>query len=248
MHLEVTSMYTGGKFVMTCSDVTLPVRYETLIESERERSDRYLQAILPPSIVKRVQAQEENISFQVPMASILFMDIVEFTPWCGESDPAKVMRTLNAMFKKLDALLGAKKTLTKIKCIGDCYMAAGGIFSDASQVAEHANETVMFGLESIKALVELNKELHEHLRIRVGVHTGGPIAAGVLGVGKPTFEIIGPAINMAQQMEHYGEPMHVQVTRQVQELIKGGRFPCTEKQIEIDGKSVLVYIITPMLK
>jgi class 3 adenylate cyclase len=106
----------------------------------------------------------------------------------------------------------------------------------------------MFGLESIKALVELNKELHEHLRIRVGVHTGGPIAAGVLSVGKPTFEIIGPAINMAQQMEHYGEPMHVQVTRQVQELIKGGRFHCTEKQIEIDGKNVLVYIITLMLK
>jgi hypothetical protein len=37
-------------------------------------------------------------------------------------------------------------------------------------------------------------------------------------------------------------------TRQVQELVKAGRFQASERQIEIDGKGVLVYPITLMLK
>jgi class 3 adenylate cyclase len=75
---------------------------------------------------------------------------------------------------------------------------------------------VSFGLDCLKSLEELNNELGERLRIRVGVNTGGPIVAGVIGgigSGKPTFEILGPAINMAQQMEHHGVPCQVHISR-----------------------------------
>jgi hypothetical protein len=35
-------------------------------------------------------------------------------------------------------------TVTRIKCIGDCYMAAGGIFMEANQPAVHAKDIVDF--------------------------------------------------------------------------------------------------------
>lgn len=124
-------------------------------------------------------------------------------------------------------------------------MAAGGVFSEVNVPAEHSKEVVSFGLGAIDAIREINEELSENLQIRVGVNTGGPIVAGVLGIGKPTFEILGPAINMAQQMEHHGVPMQVHVSRAVYELIYGDTFVVKERgSIEVKGGSVVTYLVS----
>jgi class 3 adenylate cyclase len=245
-YYDVTSVISNERIVLTARDATQTVRYNTLIAEERSKSDALLSSILPPSLVGRVQAGEKNISFAVQSASISFIDIVEFTPWCGSLPAATVMATLNLLFKKFDDRLGRRATLTKIKCIGDCYMSAGGIFSELNQPAVHSKDMVSFGLDAIAALQELNGEVHQTLRIRVGVNSGGPIVAGVLGVGKPTFEILGPAINMAQQMEHHGVPMLVHVSRAVYELIYGDIFQIKERgETEINTGKVVTYLVSP---
>ncbi|KAK8892771.1 hypothetical protein M9Y10_030013 [Tritrichomonas musculus] len=244
--LKVTSMMANGKFVMICQDVTQAHNYNTLILSEKQNSDKLLETILPPSLVGRVQQGEKNISLSVQSASILFSDIVSFTPWCGSLPAEKVMSTLNILFKRMDSILDTKPTMTKIKCIGDCYMAAGGIFAEINQPALHAQEVVSFGLLSIKEILNINKEIHENLRIRVGVNTGGPIVAGVLGIGKPTFEIIGPAINRAQQMEQNGIPMKVHISNSVYELICGFNFKFSNRRtIECKNEKVETYLVEP---
>jgi class 3 adenylate cyclase len=245
VYYEVTSVLSPERIVLTARDATQTVRYNTLIAEERGKSDALLASILPPSLVKRVQDGEKNISFAVQSASISFIDIVEFTPWCGSLPAATVMATLNLLFKKFDDRLGRRATLTKIKCIGDCYMSAGGIFSELNQPAVHSKDMVSFGLDAIAALEELNGEVGQHLRIRVGVNSGGPIVAGVLGVGKPTFEILGPAINMAQQMEHHGVPMLVHISRATYELVYGDIFQIKERgATEINTGTVITYLVS----
>jgi class 3 adenylate cyclase len=105
--------------------------------------------------------------------------------------------TLNALLKKFDSTSPNQSIMTRIKGIGDCYVAAGGVFCEVNQPTEHAKQVVQFGLDSLAAVHELN----EKLQIGVGLNTGGPIVAGVLGGGaaKLTFEILGPSINRAQQ-------------------------------------------------
>jgi class 3 adenylate cyclase len=237
----------GETIVYSFRDVTQTVRYNTLIAFERSKSDSMLKSILPASLVGRVQAGEKNISFAVASASVVFIDIVSFTPWCGSSQADKVMMTLNNMFKRFDANCNEYPTMTRIKCIGDCYMAAGGVFDEVNQPAEHAKQVVSLGLDCLMSIQEMNAELDETLQIRVGVNTGGPIVAGVLGggVGKPTFEILGPAINMAQQMEHHGVPMAVHVSRAVYELIYGETFAVKERgTVEVKGQMIVTYLVT----
>jgi class 3 adenylate cyclase len=237
----------GETIVYSFRDVTQRLRYNTLIAHERAKSDSMLKSILPPLLVPRVQAGEKNISFSVASASIVFIDIVSFTPWCGSSQADKVMMTLNNMFKRFDQNCGQYSTMTRIKCIGDCYMAAGGVFDEVNQPAEHAKQVVGFGLDCLTSMGEMNAELDEQLQIRVGVNTGGPIVAGVLGggAGKPTFEILGRAINMAQQMEHHGVPMMVHVSRAVYEHIYGDQFIVKERgSVEIKGGPVVTYLVS----
>jgi class 3 adenylate cyclase/PAS domain-containing protein len=247
VNLDVYEIPMGETIVYRFRDITQTVRYNMLISFERTKSDQMLKSILPPSLVSRVQAGEKNISFAVPSVSVVFMDIVSFTPWCGANQADKVMMTLNNMFKRFDGNCNSYPSLTRIKCIGDCYMAAGGVFDEVNQPAEHAKEVVSFGLDSLDSMGEMNAELGEKLQIRVGVNTGGPIVAGVLGggVGKPTFEILGPAINMAQQMEHHGVPMSVHVSRAVYELVYGDTFVVKERgAVEVKGQAVVTYLVT----
>ncbi|KAK8841085.1 hypothetical protein M9Y10_027926 [Tritrichomonas musculus] len=244
--LKASSMIACGKFIMCCKNVTQSHNYNTLIQEEKQNSDKLLNSILPPSLVTRVQEGEKNISFSVQSASILFADIVNFTPWCGSLPAEKVMSTLNILFKRFDSILDKKPTMTKIKCIGDCYMAAGGIFAQINQPSVHAKEVVSFGLLAIKEILLINDEIQQNLNIRVGVNTGGPVVAGVLGIGKPTFEIIGPAINRAQQMEQNGVPMKVHISMSVYQLICGLNFKFGQRRsIECKNEMVETYLVEP---
>ena len=245
VHLEVTVNHTSGKIVATLKDVTQIVRYNTLIREERAKADQILSTILPSSIVRRFQEGEKNISFAVQSASVVFIDVADFNTWGVSVPPATVMSTLTALFARFDSLISNKPTMTKIKSIGDCYMAAGGIFSEVNQPAEHAKEAVGFGLEAIRTTIEFGKEQSEKVRIRVGANTGGPIVAGVLTVAKPTFEIVGAPINLAQEMGSHGIPMAVHITRSVYELIYGDTFTIRERgTVEVKGGTVITYIVT----
>ena len=245
-NLQLTAYVKGKEKIFSIKDNTQTIRYNQLIAEERRRSDVMLASILPPKLVPRVQAGETDISFEVPSASVLFMDIVEFTPWCASLQADEVMLTLNKLYTEYDNLVNATSTITRIKCIGDCYMAAGGIFAEVNQPDVHARECVKFGLDSIAAVKKVNQEMNQNLRIRVGINTGGPLVAGVIGTGKPTFEIIGPVINMAQQMEHCGVPMKVHISRSVYELIYGSsQFVIKERgQIEIKNGTAITYLVS----
>ena len=237
----------GGVYILTSRDITQTVMYNKLIADERTKSDGMLASILPAKLIPRVQAGEKNISFSVQTASVLFLDVVSFTPWCGSNEAKYIMSTLNRMFKDFDAILAKHPTMTKIKCIGDCYMAAAGIFAEVNQPAVHAKDITEFGLEVIEAVEKINKDIGETLKIRVGINTGGPLVAGVIGSGggKPTFEILGPTINMAQQMEHHGVPMAVHVSRATYELIYGSNFDIKERgEVEVKQGKVQTYIVT----
>ncbi|OHT02950.1 Adenylate and Guanylate cyclase catalytic domain containing protein [Tritrichomonas foetus] len=245
IYFNATSSLVNQKLIITMRDITISVRYNTLIKEERQKSDLLLSSILPKSLVARVQNGEKNISFAVQSVTIVFMDIVSFTPWCSCFPADQVMSTLNNLFKKFDSSVGHYSTMTKIKCIGDCYMAAGGVFAEVNQPAEHAKDVVNFGLDSLEHVTSLNEELNQSLQIRVGINTGGPIVAGVLGIGKPTFEILGPVINMAQQMEHHGVPQNVHISRTVYELVYGDTFVIKERgPVEVKGGTVVTYLVS----
>jgi hypothetical protein len=109
-------------------DITSAVAADKLLREEGLKSEKLLLMILPPIIVKKLQGGGKQISFSVKSVSILFLDIVSFTPWCGSHEAAYIMGTLNRMFLEYDRLIKQYDRLMKIKCIGDCYMCAGGLF------------------------------------------------------------------------------------------------------------------------
>jgi class 3 adenylate cyclase len=231
--------------VLVMKDLSSAIASDKLLMEEGIKSRDLLLMILPPIIVSKLQSGEKSICFSVKSASIMFVDIVSFTPWCGSHTADYVMKFLNRMFLEFDRILKTYDRMIKIKCIGDCYMCSGGIFDAEDEPAGHTKQTVSFGLDIISALRLLNIELHETLRMRVGVNTGGPIVAGVLGIDKPSFDILGPAICLASKMEQKGVPMNVHIPQHSYDLIKHENFQFRDKDdIEVKGRIYHTFLVT----
>lgn len=246
-NVQIKAVNAEGLSVLALvmKDMTSTIASNKLLVEEGIKSEKLLLMILPPVIVNKLQSGAKNISFAVKSASIMFVDIVSFTPWCGSHPAAYVMRTLNRLFAEFDRILRKYDRMTKIKCIGDCYMCAGGIFDEINQPAEHAKQAISFGIDIIQALKLLNIELGEKLRIRVGVNTGGPIVAGVLGIEKPTFDILGPDICLAAMMEHHGVPNNVHIPQHCYDLVFGNMFRIKERgDVEVKGKIYHTYVVS----
>ena len=69
--------------------------------------------------------------------TLLFADVVDFTPRASLLTPEELVAFLNRIFSSFDAL-AEKHGLEKIKTIGDAYMVAAGLEGQPDQVATAA--------------------------------------------------------------------------------------------------------------
>jgi hypothetical protein len=102
------------------------------VSTEKELSERLLLNILPNNIADRLKRQETNIADGYADVSLIFADIVNFTHLSEEMSPNETVLLLNDIFCEFDSLAERYK-IEKIKTIGDAYMAAGGLVTQADQ-------------------------------------------------------------------------------------------------------------------
>ncbi len=71
---------------------------------ENEKADRLLLNILPAEIAESLKKEERIIADQYDNTSILFADIVDFTPISAALSPTRIVEILNEMFSHFDEL------------------------------------------------------------------------------------------------------------------------------------------------
>lgn len=102
-------------------------------------------------------------------STVLFADIVGFTTFSSTVKAAELVKILNSMFIKFDTLAN-EFGIEKIKTIGDCYVAATGIFTDWTKTQEPTVVMVQFAQQMLVAMEELNMEYvvpFRNFRLRV---------------------------------------------------------------------------------
>ena len=125
-------------------------REEALAELrvEQDRAETLLLNILPRSIADKLKADTATIADQFAAASILFADIVDFTPLSDRLQPAEVVGILDHLFTHFD-ILAERYGVEKIKTIGDCYMVAAGVPTPRE---DHARVMALMALDMRDAM------------------------------------------------------------------------------------------------
>lgn len=204
-----------------------------LLRAEQERSEGLLLNILPRDIATILKSGRRTIADHFEDASILFADVVNFTPLSERMRAEDLVEMLNEVFSHFDEL-AEKYGVEKIKTIGDCYMAASGV---PLPRADNARVLVRMALE-IREYVAQHEFGGQRLALRIGINSG-PIVAGVIGRRKFIYDLWGDAVNVASRMESTGQEGAIQVTRGTFERIKD-QFVCEAMgTVNVKGKGAI---------
>jgi adenylate cyclase len=228
-----SNIAVGGTIVFTLLAVFASQRRDALaaLREEQAKAENLLLNILPRSIADKLKAHTQPIADQFASASILFADVVDFTPWSERLPPAEVVGYLDHLFSHFDKLV-ERYGLEKIKTIGDCYMVAAGV---PTPRPDHARSLALMALDMLEAMRSADEVRHLGLELRVGIDSG-PVVAGVIGRKRLLYDLWGDAVNTASRMESHGTPGRIQITRAAYELLVD-EFDCERRgTIEVKGK------------
>jgi len=204
------------------------------IDEEKARSDKLLLQALPAPIVSRLKRGQTVIADHLPNVTVVFADIVGFTPIAARSSPGEVVALLDEIFTTFDEL-AREHGVSKIKTIGDAYMAVAGAPEAA---ADHAARAARLALAMRDHVRDIAKSRNMALAMRIGLHTG-EVVAGVIGIERFAYDLWGDTVNTASRMESHGQPDTVQITAATKAAL-GSTFTITERgPIEVKGRGTI---------
>jgi class 3 adenylate cyclase len=202
-------------------------RQADALRLEKDRADALLLNVLPASISSRLLAGERTIADAYPAVTVLFADIVGFTPLTARLPADEVVGMLGRLFARFDELVAARG-LEKIKTIGDAYMAAAGLPGTSPDPIPAAANLAL----AMQAAV---RDAGDPWQVRIGLHSG-PVVAGVIGTSKFVYDLWGDAVNTASRLETTAPPGRIQVSAAVARVL--GRAYELEPRgaVELKGK------------
>lgn len=175
--------------------------------------------IMPAAAVRRILDGEKLIADTYDDASVMFLDIVGFTGLASLAPAHHLVHLLNAVFEQCDAI-GDMFGLSKIKTIGDAYLAIAGMPEPQPDHAERIAKAALRLQDHLRSLrVTIPSSLGSStwiqnvgdIEVRIGLHCG-PLVAGVIGKKRAQFDVWGDTVNVASRMESTSHPGRIQVS------------------------------------
>jgi len=184
----------------------------------RVRGDlsRYMSRDLVDAIVRGDHSLE--LGGRRAEISVLFADVVAFTPLAESRSAEEVVSLLNELFSMLTEIV-FRHGGTVDKFIGDCIMAIWGApvaQPDHAQRALAAAEDMMRFLES--ANVRFREVYGVEIRLGIGVNSGEAIVGNIGSDKRMEYTVIGDVVNVAARLESIAAPNQLLVSAATRRL------------------------------
>lgn len=173
-----------------------------------KKVDSLLKNTLPVKVAEEIK-YEGQFAPRLYNCTILFSDFVGFTHLAERISGEVLIGILDKLFSDFDGIIARFKG-TKIKTIGDSYMA---VFGAPDEFEEHAVMAVRAGLALLRVVETFNRKSDEEFQIRIGIHTG-KVMAGVVGEERMQFDVFGDNVNTASRFESSGEKGKINISEE----------------------------------
>jgi adenylate cyclase len=167
---------------------------------------KWFGAYVPHRLVFRLmELGEDAVRSRRRNVTVMFSDIVEFTPQAEDLPEQQTADLLNHHFALLGACIDHEQGVID-KYIGDAVMAVWG---GLSRMEDHADHAVRAALAIAQVIAEDNAVRRAAgeapIRVRIGLHSG-PVVVGNIGApGRVNFTVVGDTVNIAQRFEQLGK-------------------------------------------
>lgn len=213
----LANLYVNSALTAFCIVAVLAYYAMTLVRRAEAQTDALLKNILPESVAEKLMIEPDRaIADSFKQATVLFADLVGFTPLSKGLGAEQTVKLLNDIFTEFDHL-ALKYELEKIKTIGDAYMVAAGI---PEPTDDHERKMALFALDMLAKIKEISQSYDADINLRIGIQTG-PVTAGVIGRRKFAYDVWGDTVNLASRMESHGVVGKIHVTADYKACLDG---------------------------
>jgi class 3 adenylate cyclase len=181
---------------------------------------------LPGEIVERVVKREQDMGLggSTRVVTVLFADVVGFTPLATKLAPAETVAILNELFTILTEIV-FKHGGTVDKFIGDSVMA---IWNAPTEQADHAERSLRAAEEMLRWLDAGNARWKTKygvaIELAIGVNTGEAVVGNIGSSTRMEYTAIGDTVNVAARLEAIARPQQILVTEATRDAAADGAF------------------------
>ena len=203
--------------VLSSAAADLQASEERIREEEAIRRD--LRRYLDPDLVDRVVRREQDMKLggERREISVLFADVVAFTPIADSLAAEDTVGLLNELFTILTEIVFRYEG-TVDKFIGDSVMAIWG--APESQ-PDHAARAIAAAEDMMRWLEAGNQGWREKfgvtVELAIGINSGQAVVGNVGSETRMQYTAIGDVVNVAARLESIARPQQILVTRATRE-------------------------------
>jgi adenylate cyclase len=168
-----------------------------LLEDQEQKTSELIHALLPAYIAEKMATRGATVADWHSEASVLFATVLGFDQLYKRVSAVQLVELLRQVFEEFDELVDAQG-VEKINTLGTNYVAATGI--DVSRKA--SSEQIARVAIGMREIVERLSEAADHpFGLRIGISTGD-VVSGVIGEERPSFDIWGRTVELANTMRN----------------------------------------------
>ncbi|MFO0683666.1 MAG: adenylate/guanylate cyclase domain-containing protein [Sandaracinus sp.] len=187
---------------------------------------------VPGQLVDRIVRREADMRLggERRAITVLFADVVGFTPLTERLSPEVTVTILNELFTILTEIV-FKHGGTVDKFVGDCVMAFWGAPSDDAEHVLRALEAA----EDMQTWLETGNERWKQrygvtIQLAIGLHTGEAVVGNIGSEKRMEYTAIGGVVNLAARLEAIARPAQILVTDSVRAVV-GDRFEMVDADL-----------------
>ena len=186
-----------------------------------QRVDELLKNTLPPVVAEEIKYHGAFPPRDYD-CTILFSDVAGFTKLAEHLSSDELVAIIDTIFRLFDQVV-QRYNGTKIKTIGDAYMA---VFGAPLPCRNHASLAVRAAMRLLESLAAFNRDRFDadptrYFQCRVGIHSG-MVTAGVVGRDRMQFDVFGDNVNIASRFESSGAVGRVNISEETKRRLTAG--------------------------
>lgn len=193
----------------------------------------YAYTVLKAEKLKKISAGKRTI------ATMLFVDIRNFTQISENMSPDEVSLILNEYFSQIEPIISKYRGFVN-KYMGDGLFA---VFSADADPSEQALNAVKCGIEILHTAKNLKEKLLSEgkplINIGIGINTGEVFAGNIGADNHFEYTVIGDSVNLVFRIESFNHTLKTQflISEYTYEYVKEHVDVVKLSQVSIKGKS-----------
>ena len=199
---------------------------------------------LPSEIVDRVVAREQDMGLggsKRPI-TVLFADVVGFTPLTERLAPEDTVKLLNELFTLLTEIV-FRHGGTLDKFMGDSVMA---VFGAPTSQEDHATRALSCAEDMLRFLETGNAGWKErwgvNIELAIGVSSGDAVVGNIGSEARMEYTAIGDIVNIAARLEAIARPNQILMPKATADLV-GDTFELVDRGMrELPGKKGEIHL------